>query len=129
MTKNERAELYQTFIKEEGYVPKIDDDGDIVFKYEGRGYIIILDDDEEYFRLVFPNFWSIETEDERTKVMVAALNTTSKTKVAKVFPVRDNVWASVELFCSPPESFRSVFNRSMSALQSSVDIFVENMRG
>ena len=35
MTKSERAEMYRSYLAEEGYAPKIDDDGDVRFKYEG----------------------------------------------------------------------------------------------
>ena len=130
MTKQERAEMYRGFLAEEGYVPKIDGDGDVTFKYEGGGYFIGVDEkDEEFFRLVFPSFWSIESEVEREKVAKAALQATAETKVAKVFPVRDNTWASIEMFCSPPEAFKAVFRRSLSALQASVESFREGMQG
>ena len=128
MTQNERAEMCLTYLKEEGYVPKLDDDGDITFKSEGRTYLIIFDDDDMYFRLLFPNFWEIECAAESLKVERAALHATEKTKVAKVFLVKDDVWATVELFCSPPEVFKNVFARSMSALRGSIENFAEKMR-
>ena len=77
---------------------------------------------------MFPNFWSIESEAEREKVVHACTTATASTKVAKVFIVRDNVWATIELFCSPPEHFMSVFDRSMGALMTGVANFVEEMR-
>ena len=51
-----------------------------------------------FFRLVFPNFWEIESDGERAQALGAAQEATADTKVAKVFLVKDNVWASVELF-------------------------------
>lgn len=125
----ERTQMYSEFLRKEGYAPQLDSDGDILFKMEGRTYLIIVDrDDEEFFRIVFPNFWSIENEKERRQVHEAALHATAQTKVAKVFPVRDDVWASVELFCSPPDSFKPVFRRSMSALAAAIATFVSKMR-
>jgi hypothetical protein len=129
MTKQERAEMYREYLTEEGYAPKIDDDGDVVFKFEGRGYFLAVDEeDEAFFRLVFPNFWSIESDYEREKVASAALRATAMTKVAKVFPVRDDTWASIEMFCSPPEVFKTVFRRSLTALQAGVENFREAMQ-
>lgn len=123
-----RVNIFSDFLRSEGYVPEIDDDGDIVFKYEGFTYLIILDaTDEEFFRVVLPNFWSIENVVERAKVEQAAIAATADTKVAKVFPVRDNVWATVELFCSPIENAKDVFRRSMSALQTAVRTFADEM--
>ncbi len=128
MSKADRVRMFSDFLRSEGYAPQTDDDGDIIFKYEGRVYIVLFDDDEEFFRILFPNFWDIENQEERVKVERAALTATAETKVAKVFPVRDYVWATIELFCSPPENAKSVFNRSMRAMRAAVNTFVEEMR-
>lgn len=128
MTKPERAEMYKNYLAEEGFVPKIDDDGDVAFKCEGRTYAILIDkDDDTFFHLALPCFWSIENEAERAQVEQAALFATSRTKVAKVYPTKDNTVAAVELFCSPPEAFKTVFPRAMRALQSCVMSFRNKM--
>ncbi len=128
MDKKQRAKMYHDFLQKEGYSPTIDSDGDVIFKSEGRTYAILIDErDEDFFRIVFPNFWPIENSQERQKVEQAALQATAETKVAKVFPVRENVWASIEMFCSPPEVFKAVFARSMSALRAAVGTFAEKM--
>ena len=129
MTKEERVEMYREFLAEEGYVPKIHGDGDVVFKYEGGLFFISTDeDDEELFRLVVPNFWAIESEAEREKAAKAALEATKRTKVAKVYLTKDDTEAVIEMFCSPPEAFKAVFGRSLSALRACVKIFREEMQ-
>jgi hypothetical protein len=129
MSKADRVRVFSDFLKEEGYSPKTDDDGDIYFKLEGKTYLILLDDkDEEFYRIAYPGFWSIESPDERLKVERAALKATAETKVAKVFPVRDNTWASIEIFSSSIDNAKSVFFRSMRALQAAVETFAEEMR-
>jgi hypothetical protein len=129
MSKAERAQMYLEYLRSEGYVPSIDGDGDVVFKYEGRTYYIIVSEtDPEYFKLLFPNFWSLESPEEKVKAERSALIATLETKVAKVSPVRENVVATIEMFCSPPESFKNVFPRSISALRSAVQTFVEKMK-
>lgn len=129
MTKVDRAQAFSDYLHNEGYVPSLDAEGDIKFKCEGRTYYIILDDrDEEFFQIAFPNFWPIESEEERVKVEKAALTATSETKVAKVFPVRDNVWATIELFCSSIDEAKAMFHRSLGALHSAVQTFADEMR-
>jgi hypothetical protein len=129
MSKLEQAQMYCEFLQDHGYQPEIDEDGDVIFRQGGRIYLILIDDqDEEFFRLVFPNFWSIDSEEERHRVERAALYATAKTKVAKVFPVRDNVWATIEMFVSPIEGFKEVFDRAMRALHVAVHSFAEKMR-
>lgn len=129
MTKQEKLEAFQEFLLGEGYLPQIDEHGHIVFKMEGKTYLVLFDDkDDKFFRIVFPGFWSIENDLERARVYSAALNATAETKVAKVFPVRDNTWATIELFVTNVDEAQAVFNRSISALQAAVHTFVEEMR-
>lgn len=129
MDKSQRAEMYLDYLRKEGYVPDVDKDGDIVFRLEGKTYCIIIDEnDEMFFRLIFPNFWPIESAQERAKVEQAALYATADTKVAKVFPVKDDVFGSLEIFCMPPENFKLIFKRSLSALQTAVGKFANKMR-
>ena len=129
MGKAESTRMFAEFLRGEGYIPQIDEDGDVRFKIEGRiDYAFFDEKDEHFFRLVFPSFWAIESEDERRKVQKAALEATAEIKVAKVFPVRDNVWATIELFCSTPDEAKKVFQRSMSALKAAVQEFADKMR-
>lgn len=129
MTKEERQLAVESFLREEGYAPQRDSDGDVAFKYEGRAYVVVVDEaDPMFFRLIFPNFWSIDSEEERAQVAEAALEACRSTKVAKVFPVSDNTWASVELFVEPYDNYRAVFFRSLGALQAATQTFLTTMR-
>ena len=127
-SREELQELYLEYLKIEGYVPKIDDDGDVMFKAEGRTYFIDVNEkDPQFFRLVFPFFWKIEDEEERTRAFQAANHANLETKVAKVFVVNDDTWASVELFVEKPEDFQPVFTRSLASIRASVDVFAAKM--
>ena len=99
-----------------------------MFKHEGRTYYIDIDtSDEQYFRLVFPNFWSVESAEELARVLYATNYATMKTKVAKVYLRSDgkDTVAAIEMFFERPEHFRPVFRRAMSALQTSINNFKE----
>ena len=125
------AQFYKSFLEQEGYHPTIDSDGDVLFKSEGKSYIIDIDEkDATYFRVWYPNFWSIEDTAELTRALLAANHATMLTKVAKVYVRSDgkNVNASLELFVERPEQFKPLFNRAMSALRASVSNFVEKMK-
>ena len=129
MTKEELAAVYRNFLVEEGFSPSIDEDGDVVFKYEGKHFYIPVDeDDEEFFRLLFAPFWSIESEDERRMVCAAACEATEKVKVAKIFPHGENVLGSVEMFLPEVEDFKPVFQRALGCLSTAVGVFVEAMK-
>lgn len=124
------TQLYIDYLVQEGFRPSTDSDGDVTFKAEGKYYYIDIDaSDAGYFRLVFPNFWPIERDEELVKAVLAANYATMMTKVAKVYVRRDgkNVVASIELFLGRPEYFRDVFQRAMRALNTSVEHFREKM--
>ena len=128
-TKADLQDIYISFLKREGYVPSIDNDGDVTFKSEGKNYFIVIDEeDPQFFRLIYPGFWKIEKEADRENVSRAALHACAATKCAKVFLVRDNVWASIELFVANPGDFEPIFSRSLSALRTGASNFVDKMR-
>lgn len=128
MTRAERANMYVSYLSSEGYPAKIDGDGDVEFKYEGGNYYVLVDEtDEAFFRVVYPSFWPIKDEKQRAKVKEAAALATTNTKVAKIFPVGENTWASIEMFCMPPDSFKPVFGRCLAALRAAVQTFVQKM--
>jgi hypothetical protein len=124
------AGRYLTFLAAEGYRPRIDANGNVAFKYEGRSYVIRIDEkDATYFCLSYPNFWRIESEAELSRVKEAALAVSAEYKVVKIFPVGDaDTWATIELFCSPPETFTAVFDRCLKALRNGVKEFIAKMQ-
>lgn len=129
MDKAERAQMYLSYLREEGYAPQIDQDGDVMFKFEGGKYYILIDAaDEMYFRVIYPGFWPIQSEEERERVIRAAMEATASTKVAKVFPVGNDVWADAELLCQPPETFKLVIWRCIRSIRAAVARFLEGMK-
>lgn len=129
LTEKELQKLYTNYLIEQGYRPQIDGDGDVTFKKEGKTYFLGIDEgDQNYFMMVYPNFWEIEDPAERRRAMIAADTANARSKVAKVYTMHDNVWASVELFIDKPEDFQPIFDRSMSALENIVENFVSKMR-
>jgi hypothetical protein len=129
VNKQKRIAVCGNFLIAEGYRPDQNDEGDLVFKSEGHLFAIILEEDDPlFYRLVFPNFWAMENEAERTRAIIAAHEATVSTKVAKIFFVENQVWAGIELFCEAPEHFTAVFERSLSAVKAAVNTFVETMR-
>ena len=130
MDKAERARMYEEFLRAEGYQPEVDEDGDVRFKKEGGLYFIDVDErDEQFFRLCFPNFWSVESDEERGRALAACDYSNSLSKVAKVYLVHNtHAWAAIELFFAEPEEFRGVFERCIGALQNGVRNFVKRMQ-
>ena len=124
MSKQTLAALYQDYLSEEGYRPKMDEDGAIGFKHEGNTHFIDIDEGDETFFRLSCYLWPVETEEEREKALRAANEATLTTKVAKAYLLDDMVVCAVELFMPTPESFRDVFERAMYAMQSCATTFL-----
>lgn len=115
-------------LKEEGYLPKIDDDGDILFKSEGKTLCIFADrGDPDFVRITLPHFWSVDSEPERELVMKQCCAVNENVKVAKAFVVGDSVWASIEMFISPVQSIHDVLHRCITVLHLAAAEFSRGM--
>ncbi|MDH4458191.1 MAG: hypothetical protein QE272_05775 [Nevskia sp.] len=92
-----KAKLFE-LLAEEGYRPKIDEDGDIRFSVEGFTHMLDFDErDPAYVRLMLPQFWSIDDADELQRAYIAANEVCLMVKGAKVFVVNEAaVWSTVE---------------------------------
>ena len=128
-TKEELQTLYMDYLKGEGFRPEIDEDGDVVFKREGKLYFIAIDEtDPHFFRLVFPNFWEIESFVEHQKVLLAIDYSNRLSKVSKLHTTTDNVWAGVETFVEDPKDFEPHFYRYIASIENGVRNYVSYMR-
>ncbi len=120
---NDAVAVYE-FLEEEGYSPKFDGDGDVVFKKEGKFFIAVFDkDDENYFRLVYPNFWEIESYSEWKQALNIARATNDSVKVARIVLPNEydgdeeiNASGAVELFCEDGDAFAKMIPHSIDAL-------------
>jgi hypothetical protein len=123
------ADTYREFLEGEGFAAELDEAGDVSFQFEGRAYFLMIDDDDpSYFRLLFPNFWSIDSETEHHRAMLAAAEVTAEIKVAKVYVLGDDTQAAAEMFLAAPGDIRPVFDRALRALQGAVRRFCEIMQ-
>jgi hypothetical protein len=130
MTKTQLQNMYTTYLKKQGYQSEVDSDGDVTFKAEGRNFWIDIDDrDLQSFRIVFSNFWEIESLAEKEKCYEVANYINRTTKVAKVFinSREDNVSMDANIFIEKPEDFEFHFRRMLDLLLSEIREFREKM--
>ena len=124
-------DMYAEYLKSEGYSPKIDQDGDVLFKYEGRTYYIPIDeDDPEFFIVVYPNFWEVESNAEKELALKIAHKVTDTTKMAKVHlnSQGTNVSIRTGTLLKNPDDFKHVLPRMLNAIANARQEFIEGMR-
>jgi hypothetical protein len=132
MIATERLNLYKDYLSDEGYRPEVDPGGSYIrFRSEGGSYVISVEgDDEKYVSLMYPYFWSIDSDAERLQAEKAANAANARCKVAKAYVTSDgaNVIAAAEEFLCKPQDFGLTFPRLMSSLKNAVRIFVNDMK-
>lgn len=128
-TESELQTLYLGVLEQIGITGRVDSDGDVQFEYEDHSYFLeVNEDDPEFFRLVLPNIWPIESELERLKVLKAVNEVNQTKKVVKAYTVNDNVWLGVEMFISKPDDFLGSLERQFQVLEQEIEVFVDAMK-
>lgn len=110
----------------EGFSAHLDEDGDIAFKREGLQYVLCFDEsDPGYGKLLLPNVYEIETQDELHRAHIAMDEINRQMKVVKIYTVRDRVWLTVELWFEDQTCWCPLLVRSMRALSHALMKFAE----
>ncbi len=122
--------FYVKYLTDEGYRPKLDDDGDVLFKHEGGSYYLIAQaDDPTFLQIFYPNFWKLEKPEDLEKAYRSASEVSRATKVTKVYVNgnKENVSASVELYIQKQEDLQHFLARALAAIRHAVREFDKNM--
>ena len=126
------ASVYLDFLRNNGYRPQLDGDGDIAFFYNDRKFFLMIDSDPEnrqLLQILAPNICPINSNAVFSRAIMAANHATRSAKCAKVYIRTDqqNVHASIELLFAEPGQFAGVFQTAISCLFASMVIFAQQM--
>ncbi|WP_199188341.1 hypothetical protein [Deinococcus arcticus] len=117
------------FLTDEGFRPKLDDDGDVHFKYEGGTYFVLTaGNDPTHLALLYPFFWPLEDAAERARALEAAMHAQRQVRVGRILVLEHDVSANVSAYLPDEQSFRAVLLRSLEGLKYLVLKFQEHMR-
>ncbi len=105
------------YLREQGFSPRVNDDGAIFFKYQLSSFIYPNNDnDTEYFQILYPAIYSF-TADQHLAVLNAVNEMNSELKVAKTFVVHGNsVWMAFEILLDSTPNVADIFPRALSIL-------------
>ena len=118
------TQLYFDFLQTEGYVPTVNEQNDVVFKQEGKTFVISVDeDDDQFLRVIFPNFWSVETAEELVRALAMANAINARFKVGKIVVVNNQVWAVAEMFIDSSPELDEFVPRILHILRHTADAF------
>jgi hypothetical protein len=127
-TRADLQNLYMGYLRQEGYLPAIDEDGDIMFRVSGGSYFIIIDENDLQFFHIYMGFslGAISAED----AINAANYSNRHSKVAKVSISSDGRIANItaELLLNNPRDFTPVFSRALSLIRNAEINFFSQLR-
>ncbi|MCL2440962.1 MAG: YbjN domain-containing protein [Treponema sp.] len=127
-TREDLQGIYMEHLRQEGYLPSIDEDGDIQFKVSGDNYFIIINESDLQFFQIYMGFslTAFSIDD----LLNAANSANRRSKVAKTTISSDGKIASitVELLLNSPNDFVPVFARSLSLIRNAEGIFRSQLR-
>ena len=123
-----KTEQYLEMLSEEGFRPAVDNQGDIVFKYEGiKLHIVVSEKDPEYFKVIDYNLWIAESEDERKKAERVARQLNIGYKVVKVLQNDNGFGITIEMFVPSLDVIPPVLNRILDTIKFVRNEFVDLM--
>lgn len=117
------------YLQNEGLMPKKDEDGDIVFKYQMKNFIIFdTTDDEQYLQIALPGIYDV-TEENLVEVLAACNSVNRGIKVAKVIITGDNksVWVVYESMLDTTPVYEDIVPRSLEILMAAQKSFYETI--
>jgi hypothetical protein len=134
MTKLDLQQMYFAYLKDEGYLPVIDKDGDITFKAEGKALLISVDvEDQECFRISQLASYdeNIDSVATKLKMYKAASLANSTTKIAKVSIIQHDelfvVMIEAQILVEKPADFKLHFKRMINTMVTARRSFIEAM--
>ncbi len=102
----------------------VSDKSDVVFKQEGETFVISVDEeDDQFLRIVFRNFWSVESSEEMVRALAMANAVNSRIKVGKIGVVKNQVWAVAEVFIDSSPELAAFVPRILHILRRTAETF------
>ena len=129
-TREDLQGIYVEHLRNGGYMPSVDIDGDIQFKVSGDSYFIIVDEkDIQFFQIYMGFSLGIASRED---VLNAANNANRLSKTAKVSISSDDshriiVSITAELLLKDPTEFTAVFPRALSLIRNAENNFIKQL--
>ena len=127
-TKEDLQNTYMEYLRQEGYVPTVDADGDIQFKVAGDVYFIILNETDLQFFQIYTGF-KLDTVPEEAAIN-AANSSNRNSKVVKISfsSERKVISITAELLLNDPKDFIPIFSRAISLIRNAENNFMVQLK-
>ncbi|GGK25888.1 hypothetical protein GCM10008955_19550 [Deinococcus malanensis] len=120
--------VLKTLLADHGFSVREDPEVGLSFMFEGGQYHLPPQgNDQEFYHLLFPNFWALESDEEYGRALFACDAVNREAKLVKLYTADTDVWAGVEALHASPEAFVAQLPRYLAFVQEAVRAFREVM--
>ena len=126
-----KKELILQILEKMGYKPEIDNDGDIMLRFQMKTVFVLTgDEDEKFVSVMLPQFYEI-VDGEEPLVLTVCNKMTRELKQVKVYidQTFENVTATCEFFYTNEESLKAFLAHSLDLLGAVRSVFKKNKKG
>lgn len=119
------------WLESEGFRARIDDDGDLHLRHEGRNLFIVFDaNDPTYIRVLAPAFWRCADDPEQRFLALTVANRLNGALKAAKLSLRSDgaAYVAVELFLDGLDALRAVLPRCLDLIGTATWEFRERMK-
>jgi len=127
-SKEDLQNAYMEYLRQEGYIPTVDADGDIQFKVAGDTYFIIVDEKDLQFFQVYTGFKMDTVTQEAALNAANSSNRSSKVVKVAFSPDRKVISITAELLLNDPKDFIPVFSRAISLIRNAENNFMAQLK-
>lgn len=126
--KKDLQESYMSFLREEGFSPTIDSDGDVRFKYEGDSYYFCLTTDKKFLKILYV----VEdgNKDDFNKLLLSANNTMKEYAKIRIIVYKNDsncfVNLRVDNYLVENDDYKKIFYKSIKLIQNSEKFFKDD---
>ena len=123
-----KKEMILSILEKKGYKPEIDNDGDILIRYQMKSVFVIVGNIEDtYVSVLLPQFHEI-VDGEETLVLAVCNKMTRELKLVKVYVDQTfkNVTATCEFFYANEETLEECLVHSLELLGVVRSVFRKN---
>jgi hypothetical protein len=120
--------LYESYLHTEGYRPQRGEAGSLLFKRQGKTYLIQLDErDPRFVHLLLPDLWTVSAAEQQN-IWPILNQINASLKVVKCVLVDCQVWVSLEAFLADPSDLAGLLKRGFGLMDCAAESLLAQLR-
>jgi hypothetical protein len=115
------------YLREEGYVPRVDEDGDIAFKVEGVEYYLITPTGNADILQLTWFGWEFDDEAEKGRAYFAANTVNASMKIGKLYVMENRMGLDVYQLIGSHDDVKIFFPKMLRLIRIALSRFHDQM--